>query len=137
MPKLIALLALSLFSCVTAKDLQRLQVAQVQFEGEISGIMADADKTATEKLQAFKDANDERMSKTGEVINDIKDRTEAVLASGKNLTGNVLLDTILGSVLAGGAAFVGANKSRDNRRRLRGEATVLPGGIAPPPPPSG
>lgn len=108
--------------CVTAGDTQRAATAHETFDAtreDIGRRLAAGEITpeqATAELSAAVKVLSEEMKA---VAKDVEERT-----SGFDWTG--LLQTALGSILAGGITYNRVNAVRDSRRRQRGEPILTP-----------
>ena len=121
-------------SCVaTSGDIQRLADAQVQYEQETTNALhkyqqglSDTQEYAEETAESAARLHDEWVATGKDIEQRVKDTLEATSVP---VTGNPLMDKLLGVLIAGGGAVFATNKVRDGRRRKRGERVE----VAPPP----
>ena len=140
---LVGCAALITWACVTTSDLvefseiqteaiEAISEAQREHQRAVEELLADGTKTDAEILDGLAQLGKEReavvkeiAAQTGksveELVQIIQERTKAVAGAAGTLTGNALVDMLLTALLGGGAAYAGVNKSRDNRRLVRGE----------------
>ena len=120
-------------SCVaTQGDVAALQAAFENANREHEADLRDVQRGVITPDE-FRARMDERNAETVRTINEVKEnvtaRVEAVaetVAAHQGVTGNPLIDLVLGGVAATGTAIYGTNKMRDRKRVLRGEPVMSP-----------
>lgn len=144
---LAGIIALITWACVTTGDLEEfsgiqteaieaISEAQRDHQRKVEELLDDTTKTDAEILEGLAQLSKEREAvvkeiaeQTGksveELVQIIQERTKAVAGAAGTLTGNALVDMLLTALIGGGAAYAGVNKSRDNRRLVRGEPVAV------------
>lgn len=123
-------LALASIGCVMPGDIADLKRAQAQYEVAVAKDLDDLERgliTRAEFDRRQDELRDEHAEEVAAVEEKVKERTEAALAAAAPtpITGNLLIDMVLGLGGTALAAGVGVNRYRDNKRRQRHEPVTV------------